>query len=269
LGKSDRRPPRAIIAALEDTEACAATASGMAAITGTVLSICESGAHVVAPHAMYGESARLLRERLPKLGITTTFVDGTPASYEAALRPDTRILYIETPANPTLAIVDIAAIVAPRERAATLRRFATTPRDPVRALTRARRRRRDPLDDQRGRRSRGRGGRRRAWAIERSSIAFESLSRGLGAPLQPLAAWLMHAALERFRFANGNRARPPRVSRRSSASIPASRASIIHRSPLIPDTQKQKSKCTRSDRSSPSSSPPRRRAPNGNAENNS
>src|SRR5439155_26434104 len=70
-----------LIAALEDAPACAAVASGMAAITGTILSLCESGSHVVAPQAMYGESARLLRERLPRLGITTTFVQG---DYESA-----------------------------------------------------------------------------------------------------------------------------------------------------------------------------------------
>jgi methionine-gamma-lyase len=99
----------ALIAALEEAQACAVTASGMAAITGTILSLCESGAHVVAPQAMYGESARLLRERLPKLGITTTFVQG---DYASAIRPETRVLYVETPANPTLAITDIAAVVA-------------------------------------------------------------------------------------------------------------------------------------------------------------
>jgi methionine-gamma-lyase len=62
---------------------------------------------------MYAESARLLRERLPRFGIETTFVDATaPGSYEAALRPTTRLLYIETPANPNLAVADVTAIVA-------------------------------------------------------------------------------------------------------------------------------------------------------------
>jgi methionine-gamma-lyase len=99
------------LAALEGAEAACATASGMAAIAGAILATCEAGDHIVAPRSMYAESARLLRERLPKLGITTTFVDGTTEAYAAAITAKTRILYVETPANPTLAIVDLAAIV--------------------------------------------------------------------------------------------------------------------------------------------------------------
>lgn len=98
------------LAALEGAEAACATASGMAAIAGVLLATCESGDHVVAPRSMYAESARLLRERLPKLGITTTFVDGTREAYAAAITPQTRILYVESPSNPTLGVVDIRAI---------------------------------------------------------------------------------------------------------------------------------------------------------------
>ena len=100
------------LAALEGAEAACATASGMAAIAGVLLASCEAGDHVVAPRSMYAESARLLRERLPKLGITTTFVDGTVEAYAAAMTERTRILYVETPSNPTLGVVDIAAIAA-------------------------------------------------------------------------------------------------------------------------------------------------------------
>ena len=100
------------LAAIEGAEAACATASGMAAISGAVLAICESGDHIVAPRSMYAESARLFRERLPKLGITTTFVEGTAEAYAAAMTPRTRILYVETPSNPTLGIIDIAAIAA-------------------------------------------------------------------------------------------------------------------------------------------------------------
>jgi methionine-gamma-lyase len=100
------------LAALEGTEAACATASGMAAVSGAVLALCAQGDHIVAPRSMYAESARLLRERLPRLGIETTFVDATePGAYERALRPTTRLLYIETPANPNLAIADIRTIV--------------------------------------------------------------------------------------------------------------------------------------------------------------
>lgn len=102
------------LAALEGAESACATASGMAAIAGAILATCEAGDHVVAPRSMYAESARLLRERLPRLGITTTFVDGAPEAYAAAITARTRMLYVETPANPTLAVVDLAAIVGLR-----------------------------------------------------------------------------------------------------------------------------------------------------------
>jgi methionine-gamma-lyase len=101
------------LAALEGTEDACATASGMAAVSGTLLALCGQGDHVVAPRSMYAESARLLRERLPRFGIETSFVDATvPGAYEAAIRPTTRVLYIETPANPNLAIADVGAVVA-------------------------------------------------------------------------------------------------------------------------------------------------------------
>ncbi|CAN5208750.1 hypothetical protein BH09MYX1_BH09MYX1_12330 [soil metagenome] len=101
------------LAALEGTESACATASGMAAVSGAILALCDSGAHIVAPRSMYAESARLLRERLPRFGITTTFVDGTdPAAYDAAITDRTRVLYIETPSNPNLRLTDIRAVVA-------------------------------------------------------------------------------------------------------------------------------------------------------------
>jgi methionine-gamma-lyase len=109
------------LAALEGTEDACATASGMAAVSGVVLAYCATGDHVVAPRSMYAESARLLRERLPRFGVDTTFVDATDVrAYAGAVRPTTRLLYIETPANPNLAIADVAAIVSlARERGIT------------------------------------------------------------------------------------------------------------------------------------------------------
>ncbi len=99
------------VAALEGAEAAVATASGMAAVTGALLSRLASGDHVVAPLAFYGESARLMRERLPRFGIETTFVDATSVdAYLAALRPTTRLVYAESPANPTLGITDLEAL---------------------------------------------------------------------------------------------------------------------------------------------------------------
>lgn len=99
------------LAELESGEAAIATASGMAAIAGVLLTMTRSGDHVVAPRSMYGETARLLRERLPRFGVETTFVDDTSSSgYAAAIRPTTKLLYVESPANPTLAVTDIADV---------------------------------------------------------------------------------------------------------------------------------------------------------------
>ena len=126
------------LAALEGTEDACATASGMAAISGAILAFCGQGDHIVAPRSMYAESARLLRERVPRFGIETSFVDATdPEAYRRAMRPNTRLLYVETPANPNLAITDIAGVVAlSRERGvATMADntfatpFAQTPHD--------------------------------------------------------------------------------------------------------------------------------------------
>jgi methionine-gamma-lyase len=83
----------------------------MAAVTGAVLANVKAGDHVVAPLTFYGESSRLLRERLPAFGIETTFVDATRVkAYADAIRPNTRVLYAETPANPTLSITDLSAL---------------------------------------------------------------------------------------------------------------------------------------------------------------
>jgi methionine-gamma-lyase len=105
------------LTALEGAEDACVAASGMSAITGAVLAVCDQGSHIVAPRAMYAESARLLRERLPRWGVTTTFVDGTdPDAYAAAITPRTRLLYVETPANPNLAITDLEAIAGLAKR---------------------------------------------------------------------------------------------------------------------------------------------------------
>lgn len=99
------------LAALEGGEAAIATASGMAAVSGAILALSSAGDHVVAPRALYGETARLLRERLPRFGVTTTFLsDPSVRAYEEAIGPRTKILYVETPQNPTLGVTDIAEI---------------------------------------------------------------------------------------------------------------------------------------------------------------
>lgn len=98
------------LAALEGAEDACATASGMAAVTGAVMSLTESGARVVAPRSMYAEAARLLRERLPSFGVTTTFVPSTTEAYAEAIARGVTVVYLETPQNPTLGLLDIAAI---------------------------------------------------------------------------------------------------------------------------------------------------------------
>lgn len=101
------------LAAVEGAEAVAVTSSGMAAIAGTMLGLFSADDHILAPVAMYAESARLLRERLPRHRITTTFVHAEDVDqWKASLTPHTRALYIETPANPTLTVTNIAAAVA-------------------------------------------------------------------------------------------------------------------------------------------------------------
>ena len=101
------------LALLEVGDAAIATASGMAAVSGALLGLLAASDHVVAPRALYGETARLLRERLPRFGITTTFLDDpSTEAYERAIGPNTKILYVETPQNPTLGVTDIAEVAA-------------------------------------------------------------------------------------------------------------------------------------------------------------
>ncbi|HEY8431578.1 MAG TPA: aminotransferase class I/II-fold pyridoxal phosphate-dependent enzyme [Sandaracinaceae bacterium] len=96
------------IAALEGAERCVALASGMAAVHASIAAFVSAGDHVIAPRGLYAETARVLRGHFARFGVETTFVDTTDlASIESALRPSTRVVYVETPANPTLAVTDI------------------------------------------------------------------------------------------------------------------------------------------------------------------
>lgn len=93
------------IAALEGAEAALVVGSGMAAITLTILTFAGAGDHIVAAHSLYGGTHALLTSELPRLGIETTFVDPA-ARWRDALRPNTRLLYMEVPVNPTLRVPD-------------------------------------------------------------------------------------------------------------------------------------------------------------------
>lgn len=99
------------VAALEGAEACAALASGMAAVNAAITANVSAGDHLVASKSLYAESIRLLRDQLARFGVETTFTDASdPELVEAAMRPTTRAVLVETPANPTLDIVDVRAI---------------------------------------------------------------------------------------------------------------------------------------------------------------
>jgi len=96
------------LAALEAAESCVATASGMSAILSTCLALLKSGDHIVSSHSIFGSTTGLFSNYLAKLGIETSFVDITNfAEWEAAIRPQTRLLFLETPSNPLTEVADI------------------------------------------------------------------------------------------------------------------------------------------------------------------
>ena len=99
------------IAALEGTEDGFATASGMAAVNGALTSMLRAGDHVVSARALFGSCLYILEEVLTRYGVEVTFVDGTDlAAWKAAIRPDTKAVFFESISNPTLEVIDIAAV---------------------------------------------------------------------------------------------------------------------------------------------------------------
>jgi O-succinylhomoserine sulfhydrylase len=99
------------LAALEGAGACVATASGMSAILATTMALLKSGDHVVSSSGVFGATVQLLNNVLSKFGIETAYVDSTDAAaWKAALRPNTRLLYLETPSNPLTEVFDITAL---------------------------------------------------------------------------------------------------------------------------------------------------------------
>ncbi len=101
------------VAALEGGRAAVASASGMAAEAMALMTMLQHGDHVVAAGALYGGSVTMLAVNLKKFGIETSFVDATdPAAFEAAIRPNTRAVFAESLGNPSLVVLDIAAVAA-------------------------------------------------------------------------------------------------------------------------------------------------------------
>jgi O-succinylhomoserine sulfhydrylase len=99
------------LAAMEGTESCVATATGMSAIMATCIGLLKSGDHIVSSRSIFGTTTILFENFLGKLGITTTFVELSDLSaWERAIKPETRLLFLETPSNPLTELVDIAAL---------------------------------------------------------------------------------------------------------------------------------------------------------------
>jgi O-succinylhomoserine sulfhydrylase len=99
------------IAALEGAEDGFATASGMAAVNGALMSMLRAGDHVVSARALFGSCLYILEEVLARFGVEVTFVDGTDiAQWRAAIRPGTKVVFFETVSNPVLEVIDIRAV---------------------------------------------------------------------------------------------------------------------------------------------------------------
>jgi len=99
------------LAALEGAQACIATASGMAAIFALSLTVLKAGDHIICSRAVFGSTIQMFSNILSKFEITTTYVDPTSLDeFSAAMRPNTRMVYIESPSNPLTEIADIKSI---------------------------------------------------------------------------------------------------------------------------------------------------------------
>ncbi|MFK7945053.1 MAG: O-succinylhomoserine sulfhydrylase [Paracoccaceae bacterium] len=99
------------IAALEGAEAAFATASGMAAVHAALMCQLKAGDHVVAARALFGSCLYIIETLCPRFGVEVTLVDGKDLDeWRSAMRPETRLAFLETPSNPTLEVIDIAAV---------------------------------------------------------------------------------------------------------------------------------------------------------------
>jgi O-succinylhomoserine sulfhydrylase len=99
------------LAALEGAESCVSTASGMSAILAAIMSLTQAGEHIVASRSVFGATIQLFNTVMQRFGVETTFVEPTQMDHwKAAVRPNTRLLFVETPSNPLTEIVDISAL---------------------------------------------------------------------------------------------------------------------------------------------------------------
>ncbi len=106
------------LAALEGAEACVATASGMSAILATAMVLLKAGDHIVSSNAIFGATVQMFSTLLPKFGVQTTFVPLTDiGQWQRAVRPNTRLLFLESPSNPLGEVADLGAIAAVAKKA--------------------------------------------------------------------------------------------------------------------------------------------------------
>lgn len=113
FGHPTTRMAEQVIAGLEGAEDALCFGSGMAAITTALMAVLRSGDHVVAHHAIFGQTIKFLEHASQSMGIVVTFVDATHVSeVQAAMRNQTRLVYVETPSNPIIDIVDVSALGA-------------------------------------------------------------------------------------------------------------------------------------------------------------
>ena len=99
------------LAALEGMESCVATSSGMSAVLTAAMALLKSGDHVICSHSVFGSVITLFDKNLRRFGVETSFVSATdPKAWEAAVKPNTKMLFVETPANPTMEVSDMAAL---------------------------------------------------------------------------------------------------------------------------------------------------------------
>jgi cystathionine beta-lyase/cystathionine gamma-synthase len=121
-----------VIAGLEGADAALLFASGMGAITTSILALLKSGDHVVAQRDIYGGASKFFTQWLPKLGIETTLVDTTEyEQHEQAIRANTKVLYLESPTNPTLRIVDLHKTAALAKRRGLISMIDSTFATPI------------------------------------------------------------------------------------------------------------------------------------------
>ncbi|OKL44891.1 O-succinylhomoserine sulfhydrylase [Pseudovibrio exalbescens] len=96
---------------IEGTEAARATSSGMAAVHSALMACVRAGDHVIAPKALFGSCRYIVEKLLPRFGVESTLIDGTDlAQWKAALRPNTKAAFMESPTNPTLEVIDVRAV---------------------------------------------------------------------------------------------------------------------------------------------------------------